>query len=239
LNNNRISQAKQINLNQQKQEQMNGFKKCNNGHFYKEGLPTCPYCPTGANQGNSDLGSTVATTSDEINSSNKPDLDRTRVVGSGEANSNPDKTHVAGSSMASSSPTRDLNRTFIADVEETTTERGEVKIESAPRSTRRIVGWIVSYTLDPMGVDYRIFEGTNTIGRDSKNTIPITKDPTISGEHVVILYRSGKFKIKDKMTANGTFLNDVELEVEEAYDLGDGDVIRVGNTTFKFKSAES
>jgi pSer/pThr/pTyr-binding forkhead associated (FHA) protein len=124
-------------------------------------------------------------------------------------------------------------------VEETTTERGEVKIESAPRSTRRIVGWIVSYTLDPMGVDYRIFEGTNTIGRDSKNTIPITKDPTISGEHVVILYRSGKFKIKDKMTANGTFLNDVELEVEEAYDLGDGDVIRVGNTTFKFKSAES
>jgi pSer/pThr/pTyr-binding forkhead associated (FHA) protein len=161
------------------------------------------------------------------------------VVGSNEPVSNSDKTNVAGVSSVSSTPKRDLNRTFIADVEETTTDRGEVKIESAPRSTRRIVGWIISYSLDPMGVDYRIFEGTNTIGRDSKNTIPITKDPTISGEHVIILYRNGKFKIKDKMTANGTFLNDVELEVEEAYDLGDGDVIRVGNTTFKFKSAES
>ncbi|MFM2037203.1 MAG: hypothetical protein RL432_142 [Bacteroidota bacterium] len=218
---------------------MNGFKKCTNGHFFKEELPSCPYCPGGTNQINNDLSSTVATTSNEVNSTGNADLDRTRVVGSNEPASNTDKTNVAGVSSVSSTPKRDLNRTFIADVEETTTDRGEVKIESAPRSTRRIVGWIISYSLDPMGVDYRIFEGTNTIGRDSKNTIPITKDPTISGEHVIILYRNGKFKIKDKMTANGTFLNDVELEVEEAYDLGDGDVIRVGNTTFKFKSAES
>lgn len=218
---------------------MNGFKKCTNGHFFKEELPSCPYCPGGTNQSNNDLSSTVATTSNEVNSKGNADLDRTRVVGSNEPASNTDKTNVAGVSSVSSTPKRDLNRTFIADVEETTTDRGEVKIESAPRSTRRIVGWIISYSLDPMGVDYRIFEGTNTIGRDSKNTIPITKDPTISGEHVIILYRNGKFKIKDKMTANGTFLNDVELEVEEAYDLGDGDVIRVGNTTFKFKSAES
>jgi hypothetical protein len=218
---------------------MNGFKKCNNGHFYKEGLTNCPYCPSGANQGNNDLSSTLATGSSETGSPGNADLERTRVVGSEGQGATPDKTHVVGTSNSGQAPKRNLDRTFIADVEETTTERGEVKIESAPRSTRRIVGWIVSYTLDPMGVDYRIFEGTNTIGRDAKNTIPITKDPTISGEHVVILYRNGKFKIKDKMTANGTFLNDVELEVEEAYDLGDGDVIRVGNTTFKFKSAEA
>ena len=217
---------------------MNGFKKCNNGHFYKEGLTNCPYCPSGA-KGNNDLSSTVAAGSSETGLPGNADLERTRVVGSEGQGATPDKTHVVGTSNSSQAPKRNLDRTFIADVEETTTERGEVKIESAPRSTRRIVGWIVSYTLDPMGVDYRIFEGTNTIGRDAKNTIPITKDPTISGEHVVILYRNGKFKIKDKMTANGTFLNDVELEVEEAYDLGDGDVIRVGNTTFKFKSAEA
>ena len=207
--------------------------------MYKEAITKCPYCPSGANQGNNDLGSTVATGSSETGSPGNADLERTRVVGSEGQGATPDKTHVVGTSNSSQAPKRNLDRTFIADVEETTTERGEVKIESAPRSTRRIVGWIVSYTLDPMGVDYRIFEGTNTIGRDAKNTIPITKDPTISGEHVVILYRNGKFKIKDKMTANGTFLNDVELEVEEAYDLGDGDVIRVGNTTFKFKSAEA
>lgn len=218
---------------------MNGFKKCNNGHFFKEDLPWCPYCPGNSNQRNNDLDSTIASNAEEINSQTNSDLDRTRVVGSSETSPKSDKTNMPETPPVSSTPKRDLNRTYIADVEETTTERGDVKIESAPRSTRRIVGWLISYSLDPMGVDYRIFEGTNTIGRDSKNTIPITKDSTISAEHVVILYRNGKFKIKDKMTANGTFLNDVELEVEEAYDLGDGDVIRVGNTTFRFKSAES
>jgi pSer/pThr/pTyr-binding forkhead associated (FHA) protein len=89
-----------------------------------------------------------------------------------------------------------------------------------------------------MGVDYRIYEGSNTIGRDPENTITITKDPTISGEHVNILYRNGKFYIKDKMTANGTYLNGEELEVEKAYDLIDGDLLRFGNTEFKFKSYE-
>jgi pSer/pThr/pTyr-binding forkhead associated (FHA) protein len=39
------------------------------------------------------------------------------------------------------------------------------------------------------------------------------------------------------MTTNGTFLNGEELEVEEAYDLHDGDELRLGNTVFKFKSA--
>ena len=25
---------------------MNGFKKCENGHFFKEDLNACPYCPS-------------------------------------------------------------------------------------------------------------------------------------------------------------------------------------------------
>jgi pSer/pThr/pTyr-binding forkhead associated (FHA) protein len=40
------------------------------------------------------------------------------------------------------------------------------------------------------------------------------------------------------MTANGTFLNGEELEVEKAYDLVDGDMLRLGSTEFKFKSYE-
>jgi pSer/pThr/pTyr-binding forkhead associated (FHA) protein len=39
------------------------------------------------------------------------------------------------------------------------------------------------------------------------------------------------------MTANGSFINGVELEVEEAYDLNDGDELRLGNSVFRFKSA--
>ena len=44
-----------------------------------------------------------------------------------------------------------------------------------------------------MGVDYRIYEGNNTIGREPGNSITITKDTTISGTHANILYKKGKF----------------------------------------------
>jgi hypothetical protein len=222
---------------------MNGFKKCSNGHFYKEDLNACPYCPGGnsgstGTSGADDLGRTMVT---NVNQGGGSGDAKTEVFGSGAA-ADGDKTQVygnAGNSGASSAPKRDLNRTFIAGIEETESASGEVgAIKSEPRATRRIVGWIISYDLDPMGVDYRIYEGTNTIGRDPKNTIIITKDTTISSEHVTILYKKGKFKIKDRMTANGTFLNDEELEVEEAYDLNDGDTVKVGNTVFKFKASE-
>jgi pSer/pThr/pTyr-binding forkhead associated (FHA) protein len=40
------------------------------------------------------------------------------------------------------------------------------------------------------------------------------------------------------MAANGTFVNDEELEIEKAYPLNDGDVIRLANTVFIFKCSE-
>ena len=40
------------------------------------------------------------------------------------------------------------------------------------------------------------------------------------------------------MTANGTYVNDEELEVEKAYPLNDSDIIRMANTTFIFRSSE-
>jgi len=170
---------------------MNGFKKCSNGHFYKEDLNACPYCPGGnsgstGTSGADDLGRTMVT---NVNQGGGSGDAKTEVFGSGAA-ADGDKTQVygnAGNSGASSAPKRDLNRTFIAGIEETESASGEVgAIKSEPRATRRIVGWIISYDLDPMGVDYRIYEGTNTIGRDPKNTIIITKDTTISSEHVTI-----------------------------------------------------
>jgi len=220
---------------------MNGFKKCSNGHFYKDDLNACPYCPGGANNttsgGNDDLGKTMVTSSGNGGGGFSSNDSKTEVFGGGN-NSSDNTTQVYGGAMNESAPKRDLNRTFIGGVDDSVDSNDGQSIKSEPRATRRIVGWIISYDLDPMGVDYRIYEGTNTIGRDTKNTIIITKDSTISSEHVTILYKKGKLKIKDRMTANGTFLNGEELEVEEAYDLNDGDDLKVGNTVFKFKTAE-
>jgi len=218
---------------------MNGFKKCENGHFFKEDLSACPYCPSSKGASNN------ASASNDLNktmvagaSTSNHDSAKTDVFGS--QNSSSDQTKVFGAGAgASSQPKRDLNRTYIGGVTDAE-ESGEggSKIESTPRSTRKIVGWIISYSLDPMGVDYRIYEGNNTIGRDAGNTITITKDPTISGKHVNILYKKGSFWIKDEMAANGTFVNGDELEIEKAYSLNDGDEIRLANTVFKFKSCE-
>ena len=214
---------------------MNGFKKCTNGHFYKEDLNNCPYCPAGsspsANNGGNDFDKTM------IPGAGGGDNAKTEVFGN---SGNEERTKVFGSSgsSAQSSP-KDFGRTFIGGMEQSDDDdvKGN-KIESSPRATRKIVGWLISYTLDPMGVDYRIYEGSNTIGKNPGNKINITKDVTISDLHVNILYKQGKFLIKDKMATNGTFLNEEELEVEQAYQMVDGNVLRLGNTVFKFKSAE-
>ena len=215
---------------------MNGFKQCANGHFYKEDIPSCPYCPSGtqsSSSSSSNMDRTVVPGSGNID-------DKTQVFGGQSGNSTSDSTVFGSNPNASDSNAapRDLNRTYIAGVTDSVSADGSTIQEISPRAARKIVGWILSYTLDPMGVDYRIYEGSNSIGRDPENTITITKDPAISGQHVNILYKSGKFYIKDKMTANGTFLNGEELEVERAYDLADGDMLRLGNTEFKFKSYE-
>ncbi len=220
---------------------MNGFKKCENGHFFKEDLITCPYCPSSKGASNNASASNDLNKTMVAGASNNTSHDsaKTDVFGS---QNNGDQTKVFGAGVGvgnSAQPKRDLNRTYIGGVTDAE-ESGEggIKIESTPRSTRKIVGWIISYTLDPMGVDYRIYEGNNSIGRDAGNTITITKDLTISGKHVNILYKKGSFWIKDEMAANGTFVNGDELEIEKAYPLTDGDEIRLANTVFKFKSCE-
>jgi hypothetical protein len=215
---------------------MNGFKQCASGHFYKDDIPSCPYCPNGQQasaSSSSNMDKTVVPGGGSFE-------DKTQVFG-GQPSSGNAATNVFGANSGAPAPggsPRNLDRTYIAGVTDTVSADGTSNLDEAPRASRKIVGWILSYTLDPMGVDYRIYEGSNTIGKDPENTITITKDPTISGEHVNILYKHGKFYIKDKMATNGTFLNGEELEVEKAYELVDGDMLRLGKTEFKFKSYE-
>jgi len=214
---------------------MKGFKRCNNGHFFKEDLDMCPYCPKTGDAGATQISGLGDKT--QISGMNTQhmanDPGKTQVFGAG----NPSQsTQVFGAGKGETNKGRDLNRTFIQGME-SENEGGESSTEK-PRATRMITGWIISYSLDAMGLDFRIYEGNNTIGRDPENTITISKDPAISGRHVTILHRKGNFYIKDEMTANGTYLNGEEMEIGKPYDLKDGDDIRLGNTTtFKFKSA--
>jgi pSer/pThr/pTyr-binding forkhead associated (FHA) protein len=68
---------------------------------------------------------------------------------------------------------------------------------------------------------------------DCNITVP---DKLMSGKHATILFKNGKFKIKDELSSHGTFLNERDIE-DEHIELHENDFIRMGETIFKFKIA--
>jgi hypothetical protein len=106
-----------------------------------------------------------------------------------------------------------------------------------PTSTRKLVGWLVSYTHDPFGTDYRIFEGQNTVGRETSSTIRIIHDKSISSRHATLLVRGGSCFIKDELSANPSFVNDQEVAPGSTVQIKDGDRIKFGTTDFLFRTS--
>jgi pSer/pThr/pTyr-binding forkhead associated (FHA) protein len=104
-----------------------------------------------------------------------------------------------------------------------------------PRKSKgRIVGWLVTYSHNPDGDDFRIYAGYNRIGANPVCDVQI-EDETVSGSHAIIVYRDGRCLIKDDLSRNGTFVNG--REITEAQPLQCYDQVRVGNTTLIFISA--
>lgn len=104
---------------------------------------------------------------------------------------------------------------------------------------RKLVGWLVSFTLDEAGTDFRLFEGKNKLGRNQSNDIRIFQDGKISGEHAVILFRGDDFYVKDEMASNPSYLNDVEIEPGQTVKVTDGDKLKFGDNTFIIRSARA
>jgi hypothetical protein len=99
-------------------------------------------------------------------------------------------------------------------------------------SLNRLVGWLVSYDIDPAGIDFKLYKGKIKIGR-SKYCNIVVNDSTISDEHVLLLYKDKKFILQDELSANGTFVNG--KQIEERVILEDGDEIKLGSVTFLIK----
>lgn len=97
-----------------------------------------------------------------------------------------------------------------------------------------VVAWVVILNGAQKGEDFRLIEGKNSLGSAAASNIKLS-DPAVSAEHASINYREGKFVISDLDSTNGTFMNDDSEPVARVV-LQDGDVIRVGETSLKFKS---
>jgi hypothetical protein len=103
------------------------------------------------------------------------------------------------------------------------------------RSKGRIVGWLVTFSHNPDGDDFRIYAGYNRIGANPVCDIML-EDDTVSGSHSIIVYRDGRCLIKDDLSRNGTFVNG--REITEAHPLQSYDQIRIGNTYLTFVAAQ-
>jgi pSer/pThr/pTyr-binding forkhead associated (FHA) protein len=69
-----------------------------------------------------------------------------------------------------------------------------------------------------------------SIGRKSDNTLS-PADPSISRHHCVIQCSGGQFRLTDRESQNGTFLNGIPIRER---DLAHGDQIEVGASVFLF-----
>ena len=98
---------------------------------------------------------------------------------------------------------------------------------------RKLVGWLVTFDKNPHGVDYKLYEGRNTLGTDSNCSIILKEDAALSGKHVTILFRLGEYKYKDELSTNGTFINGI---LSDEGNLKDGDKLQIGTSYFLFKA---
>jgi hypothetical protein len=191
-------------------------KQCSRGHIYDSAIygDNCPFCPSQGGGGTVVVGGTSGGGFGE-----KTELN----MGGTEFNSE-GRTQVAGETR-SASPTIPMDsgggRTIIRPVQ-----------GGAASSGRKLVGLLVTYSANPNGQVFNIFEGKNFIGRDMPVDVCIP-DNEVSGKHFSILYRSvdGKFKFKDEQSSNGTFLNEVLTDEGE---LNSFDVIKIGGTRLIF-----
>ncbi len=103
---------------------------------------------------------------------------------------------------------------------------------------RRLVGLLVSYSANPTGEVYKVYEGRTTIGRDRTCDIPFPNDSHMSAKHLLIQYveAKGAFRAQeyDKGSANGSYVNGQVYVLGDVIDLKNNDVIVIGGTKFIF-----
>ena len=187
-------------------------KKCANGHLYDPAIygDKCPFCPssTGSTKVNSDFQEGLGT----------------KVLGGDE----PKPTETIGINGNDAAG----GATVIRHVGGTAT--GETGVSE----NRRLVGLLVSYSANPTGEVYKVYEGRTTIGRDRTCDIPFPNDSHMSAKHLLIQYveAKGAFRAQeyDKGSANGSYVNGQVYVLGDVIDLKNNDVIVIGGTKFIF-----
>jgi hypothetical protein len=97
---------------------------------------------------------------------------------------------------------------------------------------RKIVGILISYSWNPEGKIYAVYEGRNIIGREEKCEISVPEDKTLSANNTHITYRKN-FVVGDMISMGGTYVDGVPIE-EQFRGLDNYATIQAGSTYFTF-----
>ena len=125
---------------------------------------------------------------------------------------------------------KDLRRT-VAPAPDATGFHPAPAFDGAPRGAE---AWLVAERGGGLqtGERFDLFGGLS-IGRSGEADVTID-DRYASGVHARIFTRDGHTYIEDMNSTNGTLLNDASLRGEAQ--LIDGDVVRIGDTSFRFEA---
>lgn len=201
---------------------MANFKTCDNGHnFDADKHSVCPYCPNSVTISDYEKTLSEFKKTQVFEEQSGSQFDKTMI--------NEETRELKTTLPGSDAPTHPFSRTTIATKNEPNIAGSSTRIQS---EKRRIVGWLVTFSLDEFGQDYKLFVGKNIIGSDVKADVTVT-DSSVSGNHATILFRENEFLIKDNFSTNGTKINGIMTDEGK---LKDGDELKCGNTVFKFKT---
>jgi pSer/pThr/pTyr-binding forkhead associated (FHA) protein len=104
------------------------------------------------------------------------------------------------------------------------------------RPARRppIVGWLVALDGPQQGEDFRLHDGQNLIGADPAVDVRL-HGAGIATRHASLRHRDAVFTLTDLDSVHCTFLNDTPTSIARET-LVDGDRVRIGTVTLRFKS---
>ena len=147
-------------------------KKCPNGHQYDSSIygDNCPFCPQSGHTQVNMPGIGAPTAKTEIN--NNFNGNGTPGATAPTAPYYPGMPDVPGGGGG---------HTVIRTVGQPGSPN--------PDGGRKLVGLLVSYSHNPAGEVYKIYEGRNIVGRDHACDISFPMDDKMSGRHLLILYR--------------------------------------------------
>ena len=193
-------------------------KTCKNGHAYDASIygQNCPFCPQ------------------------EDGVEKTKVNGDNgfEAPTVPNGSWAQNAPSDPTRPTIQMDEEKDLDGQRTRIRilGGEVQTGINDFGGGFLVGLLVSYSHNPQGEVYKIYEGANLIGRGGNSTIKVLDDKTMSREHLMIQYISatGQFAAQDKGSSVGTYVNGKAYNILTPIELKNNDIIVLGRTKFVF-----